>query len=200
MNNNDDIDEYNQQNTSKMIEPVKKNSIDDDMFSMTSYKSVRRSPLRFLGNLVDDKLFKKRWSSAKRAKSTDEITWALANEESMSQMQSKKDDKRIRKKSLGIMGTSSNDDKPTGKNFGDMVYKKFFEDPPYVNKKDRSKTVDFKNRKSSNTSSDLLSVSGSSMASLNVGPYGEGRSIMQPIKQVPDDDVRAETLAEIEVT
>lgn len=91
----------------------KKNSMDDDFFSISSNSSkTRRSPLRFLGNLVDaDKLFRGRWSSAKRAKSTDEITWALANEELGASNETSarmlKDSGRMRKKSLGIMSTNS---------------------------------------------------------------------------------------------
>ncbi len=92
----------------------KKTSMDDDFFSISSNSSkTRRSPLRFLGNLVDaDKLFRGRWSSAKRAKSTDEITWALANEDlgtanNATSAHMLKDSGRTRKKSLGIMSTNS---------------------------------------------------------------------------------------------
>lgn len=91
----------------------KKSSMDDDFFSISSNSSkTRRSPLRFLGNLVDaDKLFRGRWSSTKRnlTKSTDEITWALANEDSndLGLAHGLKDSGRLRKKSLGIMSTNS---------------------------------------------------------------------------------------------
>src|SRR5699024_5453487 len=90
----------------------KKNSMDDDFFSISSNSSkTRRSPLRFLGNLVDtDKLFRGRWSSTKRAKSTDEITWALENEDlgpNEGSANMTKDAGRMRKKSLGVMSTNS---------------------------------------------------------------------------------------------
>ncbi|KAI7687096.1 hypothetical protein SSS_10211 [Sarcoptes scabiei] len=85
----------------------KKNSIDDDVFGITATKA-RRSPLRILGNLVDDKIFRGRWSTAKRAKSTDEITWALAQEEKNLLQQNNGpnrprsvNSKQARKKSLG---------------------------------------------------------------------------------------------------
>lgn len=68
------------QSTAKM-NLTKKTSIDDEFYSIGGAYKNRRSPLQILGNFVDDKFFKKRWSSTKRAKSTDEITWALANEE-----------------------------------------------------------------------------------------------------------------------
>ncbi|KPM08361.1 hypothetical protein QR98_0068770 [Sarcoptes scabiei] len=90
-----------------LLKQERKNSIDDDVFGITATKA-RRSPLRILGNLVDDKIFRGRWSTAKRAKSTDEITWALAQEEKNLLQQNNGpnrprsvNSKQARKKSLG---------------------------------------------------------------------------------------------------
>lgn len=213
----------------------KKTSMDDDFFSISSNSSkTRRSPLRFLGNLVDaDKLFRGRWSSAKRAKSTDEITWALANEDlgtanNATSAHMLKDSGRTRKKSLGIMSTNSTSSNNTedaqdkkryksggekAKNMGDMICRKLFDEGYHSNKKDSTasasaavgKSIDLKSRKSSNTSSDLLSISGSSVASLtDHGPFG-GVGTSPSYNTSPlhgqaeaKGEVRAETLAEIE--
>jgi len=58
-------------NTPESFASSKKNSIDEGLICNTS--KARRSPLRFLGNFVDDKLFRGRWGSTKRAKSSVEL-------------------------------------------------------------------------------------------------------------------------------
>lgn len=96
---------------------------------------------------------------------------------------------------------------------GDMICKKLFDDG-YLNSNKKDSTasgtaasksmIDLKKRKSSNTSSDILSISGSSVASLNTehGPYGGPSSSYTPaLRQAGETkgEIRAETLAEIEV-
>lgn len=108
---------------------------------------------------------------------------------------------------------------------GDLICKKLF-DEGYLNNSKKDSTasastavpaksmIDLKKRKSSNTSSDILSISGSSVASLNTehapygGPVGGGgggpssSSYTSAPRQAGDakGEIRAETLAEIEVT
>ena len=59
----------------------KKSSIDDGLMCTTP--KTRRSPLRFLGNFVDDKILRGRWGSTKRAKSSVELgrlTWEIPDD------------------------------------------------------------------------------------------------------------------------
>ncbi|XP_054165074.1 uncharacterized protein LOC128962697 [Oppia nitens] len=59
----------------------KKSSIDEGLICNTP--KTRRSPLRFLGNFVDDKLFRGRWGSTKRAKSSVELgrlSWEIPDD------------------------------------------------------------------------------------------------------------------------
>jgi len=200
------------QSSEKLSSDSKKNSIDEDFFGIGSNKT-RRSPLRFLGNFVDDKFFRGKWSSAKRTKSTDEITWALANEDLMGQndIRLSKDTGGIRKKSLGLMSTTSasaaddiHDKKryrsgsDKARNMSDFIYRKILREQP-----NSQRIIDMKKRKSSNTSSDMLSISGSSAASLN-GHFEDNHSY--PNNQHAGtqkmsnecNEISAETLAEID--
>lgn len=207
-----------EQSGDKLLTNAKKNSIDDDFFCIGSNKT-RRSPLRFLGNLVDDKIFRGKWSSTKRAKSTDEITWALANEDLIpSEMTLLKKSIRNRKISLGVTSTSSNntDDtlnkkryKHSDKNLSiDAIGRKMFDDGYNNNNNnknviERQKLAEIKKKKSSNTSSDMHSISGSSAASLNDHGHFINIDIYPLVRnnRSPDNlnEIRAETLAEIEV-
>lgn len=169
------------QSTTKMS-LSKKTSVDDEFYSIGGAYKHRRSPLQILGNFVDDKFFKKRWSSTKRAKSTDEITWALANEEAAlerhrtdmllgnntaeSGSSSGDGSNRIRKKSAGFI-------------FGNT---KFFDDNVWSGlggsgnnnaggKKEKlmNRVSVLRNRKSSNTSSHSDSTSLNSMSDYILG-------------------------------
>ena len=59
-------------NTPDSFGSSKKSSIDEGLITCTTPKT-RRSPLRFLGNFVDDKILRGRWGSTKRAKSSVEL-------------------------------------------------------------------------------------------------------------------------------
>lgn len=207
---------YEQQNNKLVNGIEKKNSLDDDYFTLGNNKT-RRSPLRFLGNLVDDKLFRGRWSSTKRAKSTDEITWALANEDLMgNDVRMIKESSRNRKKSLGLMSINSSSSNNTNeessekrlrfksggteksKTMSDFLTKKLFDDSYDSKKKEHSqspvlqqKFADMKKRKTSSTS-----MPGSSITSLNLGD-GSYRHNQSP-NGLSTNEIRAETLAEIE--
>ena len=209
---------YEQQNNKLVNGIEKKNSLDDDYFTLGNNKT-RRSPLRFLGNLVDDKLFRGRWSSTKRAKSTDEITWALANEDLMgNDVRMIKESSRNRKKSLGLMSINSSSSNNTNeessekrlrfksggteksKTMSDFLTKKLFDDSYDSKKKEHSqspvlqqKFADMKKRKTSSTS-----MPGSSITSLNLGD-GSYRHNQSP-NGLSTNEIRAETLAEIEVS
>lgn len=58
-------------NTPDSFASSKKSSIDEGLLCSTT--RARRSPLRFLGNFVDDKILRGRWGSTKRAKSSVEL-------------------------------------------------------------------------------------------------------------------------------
>jgi len=133
----------------------------------------------------------------------------LGTEDLMAQsdVRSLKDSSRNRKKSLGVMSTTSasvddSQDKKhyrsgsdKARNVGDFICKKLFEDS-YSGKKDQQcqKMTEAKKRKSSNTSSDMLSISGSSVTSDHYAFHNQNKEALGS-----QNEIRAETLAEIEV-
>lgn len=202
---------------------LKKNSIDEDVFNISVTKA-RRSPLRILGNLVDDKIFRGRWSTAKRAKSTDEITWALANEGAASNMQNEMRKRsgstkpQNRKKSFaGLLGSSNSDNNNNNNSMAKKQYKslsdKFrnstdsntseFSINTNVVNKAKPKLIEISKRKPSNSYTEVLTISDSSLASLNDSQSSNRPSnIVYNVSKrqhIPNNEIRAETLAEIEV-
>ncbi len=82
-------------NTPESFTSSKKSSIDEGLISNTS--KARRSPLRFLGNFVDDKIFRGRWGSTKRAKSSVELgrlAWEIPDDLTDSNIGDKKLNRR----------------------------------------------------------------------------------------------------------
>lgn len=203
-------------NQDKFANNGKKVSVDDDLFTIGGGKT-RRSPLRVLGNFVDDKIFRGRWSSTKRAKSTDEITWALANEDLIQDELSFVKETN-RKKSLGVLSMNSNSSNNTDdtqdkkslknssdkyKNLSNFIGMKIFDDG-YNAKNSSGKNpslIEVKKRKSSNpcTRTELRSIADSSFES----SFEEGHfSGAQPTRHKPQSSsnvISAETMAEIEV-
>nr|XP_027198590.1 uncharacterized protein LOC113792839 [Dermatophagoides pteronyssinus] len=204
----------------KFDDVLKKNSIDEDVFNISVTKA-RRSPLRILGNLVDDKIFRGRWSTAKRAKSTDEITWALANEDSASNMQNEMRQRsgstkpQNRKKSFaGLLGSSNADSNNNSlvkkqykslsdkfRNSSDSNTSEFSINSNILNKA-KPKLIEISKRKPSNSYSDVT-VSDSSLASLNDRQSSNNHSSnivynVSKRQHAPNNEIRAETLAEIE--
>ncbi|KAH9529548.1 LOW QUALITY PROTEIN: uncharacterized protein LOC124492439 [Dermatophagoides farinae] len=202
---------------------LKKNSIDEDVFNISVTKA-RRSPLRILGNLVDDKIFRGRWSTAKRAKSTDEITWALANEGAASNMQNEMRKRsgstkpQNRKKSFaGLLGSSNSDNNNNNnnsmakkqykslsdkfRNSTDSNTSEFSINTNVVNKA-KPKLIEISKRKPSNSYTEVLTISDSSLASLNDSQSSNRPSnIVYNVSKrqhIPNNEIRAETLAEIE--
>lgn len=212
--------DYNPSPPGKFDDVLKKNSIDEDVFNISVTKA-RRSPLRILGNLVDDKIFRGRWSTAKRAKSTDEITWALANEDAASNMQDEMRKRsgstkpQNRKKSfVGLLGSSDNNNNSFAKKQYKSLSDKFrnssdsntseFSINFNVLNKAKPKLIEISKRKPSNSYSDVLTVSDSSLASLNdCQSNNHPSNIVYNVtkrQHMPNNEIRAETLAEIEVS
>lgn len=218
---------YNfEQTREKFANAGKKNSIDDELFSIGSYKT-RRSPLRALGNFVDDKIFRGRWSSTKRAKSTDEITWALQNEDLISNEISFFNDSN-RKKSLGMLsfggGSSSGEEvgkkqqllKPSlsEKHKKTGGFRKMFEDNYSLKstasesnpkqqqqqppQQSRLNIIDVKKRKSSNpcTQSEMRSIEPFE----SLGGPGHCPNIRGSSSGAGGNEISADALAEIEVS
>ncbi|CAG2166071.1 unnamed protein product [Oppiella nova] len=80
LNTFDMLDSSNS-NTPDSFGSSKKSSIDEGLICNTP--KTRRSPLRFLGNFVDDKLFRGRFGSTKRAKSSVELgrlSWEIPDD------------------------------------------------------------------------------------------------------------------------
>ncbi|CAG2108489.1 unnamed protein product [Medioppia subpectinata] len=80
LNTYDMLDSSNS-NTPESFGSSKKSSIDEGLICNTP--KTRRSPLRFLGNFVDDKLFRGRFGSTKRAKSSVELgrlSWEIPDD------------------------------------------------------------------------------------------------------------------------
>lgn len=152
---------------------------------------------------MDDKIFRGRWSTAKRAKSTDEITWALANEDNELRTRAGSQ-KQNRKKSFGGLLTTNidtnnnlfNKKQPQYKNTWDRFKNSFDSGNEYSNYTTINK---FAERKMPNNYAEVSTLSPMNN-NQNSSHSNNHHQYNVPIRQLKSkNEINAETLAEIEV-
>ena len=194
VNTIDMIDSSNCNTPESSFGSSKKSSIDEGLIYNTP--KTRRSPLRFLGNFMDDKLFRGKWGSTKRTKSSVELgrlSWEIPDDLNDNNNTGNRR-KSYNKDDHSMKGLPSITQRIAVNELQDMTSKTSFSS--LIKHKSRSLSTcagDRNRHRLSSAASDRLSLSSSSV----IG--SDDTDIFLPQYPTLRTKISAEALAEIEV-